>query len=192
MRIAFVDDDADSALVFSRKLRMDGHACDVFPDAESALEAVSPGSHDALVIDFRLPGMSGLRLLSSLRERGVHAPAVLITAFADMRLATEALNASANYLLEKPFDYAALRGALRRVEERPASLQHFVDRGLARLGLSAREEEAARLLLKGLGNADIARAMGLSEKTVKQYVTATFEKAGVSSRAELFSWVFPT
>ncbi len=55
--------------------------------------------------------------------------------------------------------------------------------------LSAREE--ARLLLKGLSNAELARTAGISEKTIKQYVTQVFQKANVTSRAEFFSVIFP-
>ncbi len=57
---------------------------------------------------------------------------------------------------------------------------------------SERKSEVARLILKGLGNKEIANALAISEETVKQYVTQIFEKAEVTSRGEFFSYIFPT
>ncbi|OGW91308.1 MAG: hypothetical protein A3D28_02335 [Omnitrophica bacterium RIFCSPHIGHO2_02_FULL_63_14] len=192
MNVAYVEDDRDSRAIFSAKFRADGIRCDAFGDAESALEAIRPGAHDALVIDIRLPKMSGVELLSKLRQRGVFAPCVLITAFGSLGLMKQAVNSGASYLLEKPFSYAELRRVIDKAAEPPASLQHFVDRGLVRLGLTEREEDIARLILKGLSNGEIARVSGISDKTVKQYATQIFGKAGVESRAELFAHIFPT
>lgn len=144
-----------------------------------------------LIIDIRLPGLSGVRLLKRLRDEQVHTPCILITAFNSLPHAREALNASANYLLEKPFSYETLLRVIRKVVESPGSLQHCVDRGLAQLSLTDREAEIARYLLKGLSNAEIARVAALSEKTVKQHVTQIFQKAGVSGRPEFFAWIFP-
>lgn len=191
MKIAYIEDDRDARTIFARKLSTEGMACDVFDDAESALPQVRPGAYDLLVIDIRLPGLSGVQLLQRLRQQDVHTPAILITAFNSLEQTREALNASANYLLEKPFSYEVLHSIIRKVAGAPGSLQHCVDRGLAQLSLTAREEEVARYLLKGLSNAEIAQVTSLSEKTVKQYVTQVFQKAGVSSRSEFFSFIFP-
>ena len=191
MKIAYVEDDADARAIFARRLAADRIACDVLGDAESALAAIRPGSHDLLLIDVRLPGRSGTELLQALRARQVHAPCILITAFSSLQHARDALNASASYLLEKPFSYQALRQVIDRVAASPGSLQHCVDRGLAQLGLTEREEAIARYLLKGLSNAEIARLASLSEKTVKHHLGQVFQKAGVASRAELFSSIFP-
>jgi DNA-binding NarL/FixJ family response regulator len=106
-------------------------------------------------------------------------------------LTKQALNASANYLLEKPFTYAALRNIVNRILVSPGSLQYCADRGLEKLKLTDRENEIARLILKGLSNFEIAKTLSISEKTVKQYVTQIFEKSAVSSRAEFFSYIFP-
>jgi DNA-binding NarL/FixJ family response regulator len=191
VKLAYVEDDADARTIFSRKFRADGIACDPYPSAEAALEKINVGSYDALVVDIRLPGMSGVEFLAKLREKGVHTPCLLITAFSSAGLTKQAVNSGANYLLEKPFAYGALKGTVLKMLETPAPLQHCVDRGLGRLGLTPREEEVARLLLKGLSNAEIARAAALSEKTVKQYVTQVFAKADVSSRSAFFSYIFP-
>lgn len=191
MKIAYVEDDADARMIFAQKLAAQGIACDVFGDAESALPRMTPGAYDVWVIDIRLPGRSGVSLLQALRARHIDTPCVLITAFNSLEYTREALNASAHYLIEKPFSFQALRRVLDKVAAEPRSLQHCLDRGLAQLGLTGREEEIARLLLKGLSNAEIAEMAGITERTVKQFVSQIFAKAEVASRAELFSLIFP-
>ena len=191
MKIAYVEDDADSLILFGSRFRASGDALDGYTSAESALPGITPGKYDALLIDIRLPGQSGIELLTKLRAKNVQTPSVLITAFSSAGLTKQAVNANAQYLLEKPFAFADLKKLLEKIIETPAPLQHLVDRGLARFGLTPREEEIARLVLKGLSNAEIARAATLSEKTVKQHVSEILGKARVESRAALFSLIFP-
>ena len=191
LKAVLVENDKDALLVFSKKMRLDGIECDAFTSAEDAEKAVTPGSHDVLVLDIKLPGASGVELLERFRGKGVYTPAILITAFSSKQYAVQALNANANYLLEKPFTYEALKRVMRQVVERPSSIPYLMDRGLEKLGLTERETDVARFLLKGLSNAEIARVTSLSEKTVKQHLTQIFQKAGVASRGEFFSHIFP-
>ena len=192
LKAVLVENDEDALMIFSKKMRLDGIDCAAFTSAEEAEKAITPGSHDVLIFDIRLPRASGVELLERLRQKGVYTPAVLITAFSSKQYAIQALNASANYLLEKPFSYEALKRVIGRVVEHPSSLQYLIDRGLEKLSLTEREREVAKLLLKGLSNAEIARVTALSEKTVKQYFTQVFQKAGVAGRGEFFSLIFPT
>ncbi len=192
MKLAYVEDDVDARTIFNRKLAQEGVACDLFEAAEPLLKVAAPGRYDALIIDIRLPGRSGVELLKELRRRDIFTPAIIITAFNSATYAREALNSGANYLLEKPFSFESLLRVIRKVIASPQSLQECVDRGLAVLGLTGREGDVARLLLKGLSNAEIASATRIGEKTVKQYVTQVFQKAHVKSRAEFFSLIFPT
>ncbi len=191
MRVAYVEDDVDARTIFSRKLQADQISCDTYSSSEEALKQIHPGSHDALVIDIRLPGKSGIQLLKELREQEIHIPCVLITAFNSLTYSREALNSNANYLLEKPFRYQSLRQIIEKIVTTPSSLQHCVDRGLAQLNLTARENEIAFYILKGLSSSEISRFLTISEKTVKHHITEIFEKARVSSRAEFFSYIFP-
>lgn len=191
MKLAYVEDDLDARDIFARQLRAEGFHCEVFGTAEACLKAAAPGRYDILLIDIRLPGDDGVQLLQQLRQRGVYTPAIVITAFNSMVYAHEALNSGANYLLEKPFSYAALTKVIHKVIAAPQPLQDCLDRGMASLDLSTREAEIAQLLLKGLSNKEIARVAEISEKTVKQHITQMFEKARVASRAEFFSFMFP-
>ncbi len=191
MKIAYIEDDRDARTIFAGKLRENKSVCDVFPDAEHALPNIKPGSYDLLISDIRLPGMSGIQLLQELRKRQVHTPCILITAFNSLEYTREALNSSANYLLEKPFTFQSLQKVIQKVIETPSSLQYCVDRGLSQLELTPQEGHVAVLALKGLSNAEIAKSLKISEKTVKQHMTQIFEKAAVSSRSEFFSYIFP-
>lgn len=191
MRIAYIEDDRDSRDIFSQKFRANKIECDTFGTAEEALEKIHPGSHDALIIDIRLPGQSGIQFLKILRNREIHIPCILITAFNSLEYSREALNSNANYLLEKPFNYPALKGILEKITANPSSLQHCVDRGLAQIDLTARETEIAVYMLKGLSSLEISKALNIAEKTVKHHITEIFEKSNVSSRGEFFSLIFP-
>lgn len=191
MKIGYVEDDRDARQIFGERLQSQGHSCSFFDRAEELLEAITPGAFDVLITDIRLPGISGIDLIRKLRGRSIQTPCILITAFNSLEHARDALNASANYLLEKPFKFESLMKAIQKVTTENLSVQHCADRGLAELQLTERESEIARLLLKGLSNAEIADILRISEKTVKQYLTQVFLKANVSGRGEFFSSIFP-
>ncbi len=191
MKIAYVEDDIDARSIFQNLLNQSGYDCSVFDSAEDLLKIIKPGTFDVLVVDIRLPGMSGIKLMQSLRTHAIQTPCILITAFNSLEYARDALNTNANFLIEKPFRFTALIKAIKKVTSENLSVQHCVDRGLERLHLTERESEIARLLLKGPTNAEIAKTIGISEKTVKQYLTQLFQKAKVSSRSEFFSSIFP-
>lgn len=191
MKIAYVEDDHDAREIFKERLLAEKHSCALFDTGEALLEAITPGAFDVLIVDIRLPGLSGIELIRKLRGRSIQTPCILITAFNSLEHARDALNASANYLLEKPFRFDALMKALRKVTTENLSVQHCADRGLEELRLTERENEIARLLLKGLSNSEIASILRISEKTVKQYLTQIFQKANVTSRSEFFSSIFP-
>ena len=191
MKIAYVEDDEDLRTLLADRFTNARYACDAFGNAEDLLSAVEPGRYDLLVLDIRLPRMDGVKLLQELRRRGIFTPAILITAFNNVEFSREALNASANYLLEKPFSFEQLKRLADDIVAAPSTLQDCVDRGLAKLSLARREEEVARLLLKGLSNKEIAEVTRIAEQTVKQYVAQIFQKAEVNSRAQFFSYIFP-
>lgn len=191
MKLAYVEDDQDLRTLYADRFLQARYDCEVFGNAEDLLKAAVPGRYDLLLLDIKLPGMSGVQLLKTLRRRGIFTPAILMTAFNNVEYAREALNASANYLLEKPFSFTQLKRLAEKIVASPTSLQDCADRGLARLRLAKREEEVARLLLKGFSNKELADIAQLTEPTVKQYLVQIFQKAQVKSRAEFFSYIFP-
>lgn len=165
-----------------------GHA-----SAADFLQACS-GSADAeaigcLLLDIRMPGMSGLELQTVLAARGCIAPIIFITGHGDVELAVQAMKQGAFDFLEKPFrDQRLLDAVSAALRERAARRQsqarqaEAVD-ALARL--SPREAEVARLLALGQPNKRVAQALGISEKTVHIHRQHVMEKMDIASAAEL-------
>jgi len=189
-----VEDEADARSVLSRRLQAFGWQCLAHASAESALKDPEVRFVEAVVADVLLGEgkMTGIELISALRREEVRAPVVLVTAFADQQRTKAALNGGASYLLEKPFTTESLRGVLDKVCTIDLDLGKLVNRALARARLTRKEEEVARLVLKGLTSAEIGEMMGNSEKTIKQHLTQVYAKLGVAGRAEFFHLVFPS
>jgi DNA-binding NarL/FixJ family response regulator len=181
-------------MILSRRLQAFGWNCLTHSSAEAALKDSELRFSEAVVADVVLGEnrMSGIDLIGELRKHNVRAPVVLVTAFADEQRVKAALNGGASYLLEKPFTTEALRNVLDRVTSIDVDLGKLVNRALSRARLTKKQEEVARMVLKGLTSAEIGSMMGNSEKTIKQHLTEVYSKLGVKGRAELFHLVFPS
>ncbi len=186
-----VDDDA----ALRRSLRFLLESVDwqvrLHASAEEFLAAVvqAPATPACLVLDIRMPTMSGLELQQVLRARGLFLPIVFITGHADVSMAVQAMKLGAADFIEKPFkDQAmldAVAAAMRRSAEWLAAGERR-DAALAALrSLSPREAEVARRVALGQPNKAIAAALAISEKTVHIHRQHALEKTGVSSAAEL-------
>jgi DNA-binding NarL/FixJ family response regulator len=188
-----VEDDADARLGLARALRRAGIECVEAGDVASALAFVGAASFDIAILDLVLgeDDEGGLSVLKALRAAGRTVPAVIITAFADVDRLKRALNLGASFLLEKPFRGAELVETVRKLLGEQRDLGGLVSEAIARAGLTDRESEIARLVLKGLPSLEIATVLGSSDKTVRQHISRIYEKCGVSSRPELFHYVFP-
>lgn len=159
--------------------------------AEAFLAACArvPADLGALVLDIRMPTMSGLELQQRLHQRGWRPPIIFVTGHGDVELAVTAMKQGACDFLEKPFrDQAMLdavaqavrRGTETRVQEaRRHEAQAIIER------LSPREREVARLVALGLPNKLVARELQISEKTVHVHRQHVMEKAEIGSAAEL-------
>jgi two-component system, NarL family, response regulator LiaR len=192
--ILLVEDEPDARTILSRRLSAFGWTCLAHANVESAILDPDLRYVEAVVADVVLGEgrMSGIDLIAALRRQEVRAPVVLVTAFADTQRLKAALNAGASYLLEKPFTTEALRQVLDKVSSVDVDLARLVNKALSRARLTRKEEEVARLVLKGLTSAEIGAMMGNSEKTIKQHLTQVYAKLGVAGRAEFFHLVFPS
>ena len=190
-QIHLVDDDAAfrRSLVFL--LESMGWPVQAHASAADYLDAGLPALEQTgcLLLDVRMPGMSGLELQQALIARGCHLPIVFITGHGDVELAVQAMKHGAFDFLEKPFrDQRLLDVVSAALRPREADLvssaraQQAGDR-LARL--SPREAEVARLVAQGLPNKLVARELDISEKTVHIHRQHVMEKAEVGSAAEL-------
>lgn len=156
---------------------------------EFLVVAESPGQPTCLVLDIRMPSMSGLELQQVLRERGIAVPILFMTGHADVSVAVQAMKSGAVDFIEKPYkDQAildAVTTALRHCDETLQEAHRREEANHALAGFSPREQEVARLVAQGQPNKLIAAALGISEKTVHIHRQHVMEKAGVSSAAEL-------
>lgn len=189
--IHVVDDDAAfrRSLVFlleSVGWRVAAHA-----SAEDFLAAKDEAAPNlgCVVLDIRMPKMSGLELQEALRKRAWLPPIVFITGHGDVELAVQAMKQGACDFLEKPFrDQAlldAVAGAVRRGAEERARSAVRAEASALLARLSPREREVARLVARGLPNKLVARSLDISEKTVHVHRQHVMEKTGLGSAAEL-------
>src|SRR5438874_3147716 len=154
MRVLVVEDEARMADVIRSSLVKEGMAADVAARGEDALWMAEAAEYDAIVLDVMLPGLSGFETCRVLRERGVWAPVLMLTAREAVRDRVEGLDSGADDYLVKPFALAELHARLRSLHrrgrpERPAVLEfgdlrldparRDVHRAEARIELSAKE-----------------------------------------------------
>ena len=189
--IHIVDDDAAfrRSLVFL--LESMGWPVQAHASAADYLDAGLPALEQTgcLLLDVRMPGMSGLELQQALIARGCHLPIVFITGHGDVELAVQAMKRGAFDFLEKPFKDQRLldvvSAALRQREADLVSSERAQQAGDRLARLSPREAEVARLVAQGLPNKLVARELDISEKTVHIHRQHVMEKAEVGSAAEL-------
>lgn len=187
--VIVVDDDADLREALANLFRSVGLEVSLFGSASELLQARLPETPSCLVLDIRLPGVSGLDFQSHLVKLGIHLPIVFMTGHGDIPMSVRAMKAGAVDFLAKPFrdqdmlDAVAI--AIERDRERRTSLQTISllrDRYEA---LTPRESEVMRYVTKGLLNKQIAGEMGLAEITVKIHRGNVMRKMGANSLADL-------
>nr|WP_256433118.1 response regulator transcription factor [Myxococcus sp. CA040A] len=166
-------------------------------DGEEALRKVAELNPDVVLMDVRMPRMTGLEALRELRRGPVHRRVVLLTTFDEDAAIVEALRAGVQGFLLKDVSLEELSDAIRRVHAGetllPPGVAERVTRGLLELsrdfahaelpeGLTRREVEVLRLIARGLSNREIAQALGTAEGTVKNQTSSILSKLGVRDR----------
>ncbi len=184
-----VDDDAEVRSSLRFLVESDGLPVRTYPSAQEFLDEISADPFGCLVLDVRLPGMSGLQLLEELRRRRVELPTIVFTGQPDVKIAVRALKIGAFDVLEKPLGDQPLldlvREAIARSQRvREASAERNRARSLV-LSLSPREREVLGLLVAGKANKEIADVLGLSTRTVEGHRGRLTEKLHVGSLAEI-------
>ena len=194
--ILIVDDDEAMRSSMAFLFASIGLAAQTYADAASFLAALPPPEQlrpGALVLDVRMPGMSGLELQRLLAERHFPLPILIVTGHGDVPMAVQALKAGAYDFIEKPFKEQYLLdmvGAAIRVSQEALarqSRQRSVSERLARLG--RREREVLDGILAGKLNKVIAYELELSVKTVEAYRASIMLKMEAGSLAELATMV---
>jgi FixJ family two-component response regulator len=182
------DDDAVRKAVASAGGLL-GHPVRAFASAADFLAAYSPGQPGCLVLDVKMPGMSGLELQRRLADDGVTLPVVMISGHADVRTAVEAMTLGAMTLLEKPFSLDELLAQVRKAIEKDAAdraARGREDDARWRLAaLTPKEREVLDQVVAGRTNREIAEHLGLSVRAVEDRRARLMRKVGVTSLAEL-------
>lgn len=184
-----IDDDASLRRAIQRVLGSVGLHVELFGSAREFLAASRPDVPSCVVLDVRLPGMSGLDLQRELTSAGIHIPLIFITSYGDIPMSVRAMKAGAVEFLTKPFrdqdlldaiQLALKRDRLRRESE--AGVQSLRERFES---LTPREREILPLVVSGLLNKQIAASIGTSEATVKVHRSQLTRKMGAQSLADL-------
>ena len=184
-----VDDDPSMRRSLESLLRSVGHEVRLFSSAQEFMQAARPDAPGCLVLDVRLPGMSGLTFQQELTKAGVALPVIFITGHGDVPMTVRAMKAGAVEFLTKPFDDQVLLDAIHAAIERDRARRREAAR-LAALQarykeLTERERQVMRLVVAGRVNKEIAAELGLSVVTVKVHRGQVMRKMLARSVAEL-------
>lgn len=182
------DDDAVRSslalLISTVGLRVQG-----WGDPQEFLRAFDRGQIGAIVLDVRMPGMGGLAVLDALVAQGVDQPVIMLTGHGTVEMCRRAFKSGAAEFLEKPVDDEALLEALQNaVRQHVKSRERLAADREARerwQQLSEREREVAGLIIEGLTNKEIGRALALSPRTVETHRANLFAKLQAESLAQM-------
>jgi len=188
-RVFIVDDEADVRDAVQLLVGSDGLNAEAYASADEFLAAYEPGTPGCLILDVRMPGMSGLAAQQALQERGIELPIIFISGHGDIPMAVRAVQEGALDFLEKPFsDDAVLdcvQRALQRDREHRAQAAERADVAACLATLTPREREVMDKLLEGKVNKIIARELDASTRTVEIHRARVLQKMGVANAAQL-------
>jgi len=187
--IAIVDDDLSVRRSLQRLIRSAGWNAESFASAQEFLARPGPGTPSCLVLDLRLPGLSGLELQKRMAEVGLEIPIVFLTGHGNIPASVQAMKAGAVEFLTKPFDEHDLLQAIqeaverdRRTREQHAQMRELQNRYAS---LTAREGEIMEQVISGKLNKQIAAELRITEFTVKFHRGHIMRKMQADSLADL-------
>jgi len=193
MLVAVIDDDEATCLAVARLLTATGYRVRTFTTARDYLDDVDAAAPACVLVDIRMPDVDGLALVRAMRDDGIEAPTVFMTASGHVPTAVEAMKEGAIDLLAKPFSAEELAAVMARAaasseqmrEDRRASAHRW--RELERV--TPREAEVCALVACGLPNKSVAVRIGTTEKTVKVHRSRVMQKLHATSLAALVRFV---
>ena len=190
--VHIVDDDASFRMAMERRLKKAGYEVAVYPSAQELLDRLPDESESGcILLDVRIPGLSGPELQDRLSELGSTLPIVFLSGYADVQTTVRAIKRGAEDFLTKPVSSEDLIAAVER-----ALAQHQAARGRrdkletvrAHIAtLTPREREVFELIVRGKTNKQVGNTLGATERTIKAHRHRVMEKMQVQSLAELVS-----
>ena len=190
--VHIVDDDASFRTAIKRRLKTAGYEVATYPSAQHFLDRL-PGESElgCILLDVRIPGLSGPELQARLSELGSTMPIVFLTGYAEVQTTVRAIKAGAEDVLTKPVSSEELLGAIERAlahHEVMRSQRNKLDGVRAHIAkLTPRERQVFELVIRGKTNKQIANVLGTTERTIKAHRHQVMEKMQVQSLAELVS-----
>jgi RNA polymerase sigma factor (sigma-70 family) len=187
--IHLIDDDAAVRDSLALLIGTVGLRVQAWADPQEFMRSFDRQSIGAIVLDVRMPGISGLTVLDTLVAQGVDQPVIMLTGHGTVELCRRAFKSGATEFLEKPVDDEVLLETLQNaVRQHVRSRERHQANQQARehySQLSEREREVLGLIVEGLTNKEIGRALGLSPRTVETHRANLFAKLQVDSLAHL-------
>jgi FixJ family two-component response regulator len=187
--VYIVDDDADVRDGLQNLLQSVGLRSETFSSTTALLKSKLADEASCLILDVRLPGLSGLDFQAEVTKEQIKVPIIFITGYADVPMSVKAMKAGAVEFLTKPIREQDLLDAVRTAVDRDrARRQHDSDMQELRANhdsLSLREREVMRLVVSGLMNKQAAAEIGISEVTLKVHRHNIMKKLRARSLAEL-------
>lgn len=187
-----VDDDAPFRTAIERLLKKEGYGVVVYPSAQDLLDHPPDESEPGcILLDVRIPGLSGPELQDRLSELGSTLPIVFLTGYADVQTTVRAIKAGAEDFLTKPVSSQDLLAAVGRAfahQLAARSQRDKLDAMRATIAtLTPREREVFDLVIRGKTNKQVGNVLGATERTIKAHRHRVMEKMQVQSLAELVS-----
>lgn len=191
--VCIVDDDEAVRSSMMLLMKSMGLRAQVYGSAQEFLDGFDPQRPGCLVLDVRMPGMSGLELQEALNERGAVLPIIFVTGHGDVPLAVEAMQRGAMDFLQKPFRDQDLLDRINRALDKDRTGRELLgnrDRIRSRLAqLTPREREVLAMVTQGKSNKVVAADLALSERTVEIHRAHVMQKMAANSLAHLVRMV---
>jgi RNA polymerase sigma factor (sigma-70 family) len=187
-----VDDDVSFRIAIERCLRKEGYDVAIYPSAQDLLDHLPDENEPScILLDVRIPGLSGPELQGRLSELGSTVPIIFLTGYVDVRATVRAMKAGAEDFLTKPVSSEDLLAAVERAfahQQVARNQKDKLDAVRATIAmLTPREREVFELVVRGMTNKQVGNVLGATERTIKAHRHRVMEKMQVQSLAELVS-----